>query len=89
MAFFNIENYLNKFRNIKPPKDSVKAEAVLIIKDLFGVLLESKDMNYRSGTLFIKSKDPVLKNEIFIKKAKILELLSKKLGSKSPKDLRF
>ncbi len=74
---------------MKAPKDALKTEIILIIKDIFDVSLESKDVECRAGTIFIKTKDSALKNEIFMKKAKILELLSKKLGPSSPKDLRF
>lgn len=74
---------------MKAPKDALKTEIILVIKDIFGVSMEPKDVDFRAGTIFIKTKDSALKNEIFIKKAKILEILSKKLGPSSPKDLRF
>ncbi len=89
MTLLNIGDYLARFKKLKPPADFVKSEIIKIIKDILGADLKATDITCKGGVIYIKSKNPVLKNEIFIKKEKILEALGKKLGTLSPKEIRF
>ena len=75
---FNISDYLSKFKNITPPDKFVKDELVVVVKDVVGVDIEKEDIDVRNGTVFI-STDPLIKNEIFLKKSEVLESLREKL----------
>lgn len=89
MTWNSVGNYLNKFKKLKPPKDFLKEQTVLVIKKILDIDLEPEDIDCRGATLFIKTKNASLKNAIFLNKEKILEKLSEKLGPKSPRDIRF
>lgn len=89
MTWSGLENYLEKFRRIKAPEDFLKDKISLTIKDILQIEIGLKDIEVRGATIFIKTKNAALKNEIFLNKGKILEKLSKKLGNHAPTDLRF
>lgn len=86
---FNISDYLAKFKNITPPDKFVKDELVVVVKDVVGIDIEKSDIDVRNGTIFL-SIDPIVKNEIFLKKAEVLESLREKLKSykKTVKEIR-
>jgi hypothetical protein len=75
---FNISDYLSKFKNITPPDKFVKDELVAVVKDVIGVEIKKDNIDVRNGTIFL-SVDPIIKNEIFLKKAEVLESLREKL----------
>ncbi|MFA4890204.1 MAG: hypothetical protein WC587_01025 [Candidatus Paceibacterota bacterium] len=89
MAWSRASNFLEKFKNLKPPKKFTQDETIKIINDILGISLKDGDIEQKGMALFIKSKNPAMKSEIFLRKNKILEDLSKKLGHKAPKDIRF
>lgn len=89
MTWINIGKFLERFKELKPPKKFIRDETAKIINSLFNVSINPKDINYRGGIICIKKINPALKNEIFIKKEKILQELSKKLGKKTPKEISF
>jgi hypothetical protein len=86
---FNIGDYLSKFKNITPPDKFVKDELVLVVKEIVGVEIEKGDIDVRNGTIFL-SVDPIVKNEIFLRKAEVMENLKEKLKiyKKTIRDLR-
>jgi hypothetical protein len=75
---FNISDYLSRFKNITPPDKFVKDELVAVVKDVIGVEIKKDNIDVRNGTIFL-SVDPIIKNEIFLKKAEVLESLREKL----------
>lgn len=75
---FNISGFLEKFKNITPPDKFVKDELVDVVKDVVGIDIEKENIGVRNGTIFI-SVDPIVKNEIFLKKREVLESLKEKL----------
>jgi len=77
---FNIGDYLSKFKNITPPDKFVKDELVAVVKDVVGVEIEKDDIDVRNGTVFL-SVDPIIKNEIFLRKKEVLESLRENLKS--------
>lgn len=89
MTWDNVGKYLDKFKNLKPPQKFMQDEVAEVIQRLLNVSIESENINERGGVLYIKIKNPSVKNEIFMNKNKILEELSKKLGSRTPKDIKF
>jgi len=85
----NIGNFLERFANLKPSQNLIKGEAAKIIGGVLDVEINQDDIEERNGILFFKSANPVLKNEIFLKKEVILEVLKDRLGPKAPNDIRF
>ncbi|HDO23632.1 MAG TPA: DUF721 domain-containing protein [bacterium] len=91
MTWVSVGNYLNRFKVLKPPEEFVRdevAEAVrkaLNVSALGGHNLEAE---LRGGILYIKTKNPALKNQIFMSKRQILEELGKRLGDRI-KEIRF
>lgn len=77
---FNIGNFLEKFKNIAAPDKFVKDVLIIVIKDAVGVEVEKDDISVRNGTIFL-SIDPVIKNEIILKKNEIMKNLTKKLST--------
>jgi len=58
-----------------------------VIKEATGIVIETKDIEFKNGTMFLNIK-PIYKNEIFFKKEKIFSELEKSLGKKAPSDFR-
>jgi hypothetical protein len=85
----NIGNFLERFANLKPSQNLIKDESAKIIGGLLNMEIKPEDIEERNGVLIFKSANPVLKNEIFLKKEIILKALKQRLGPKSPGDLRF
>lgn len=85
----NIGNFLEKFKNIVAPDKFVKDVLIAVIGDVAGVGVEKDDIGVRNGTIFL-SIDPIIKNEIFLKKNEIMENLAKKLSvyKKTIRDIR-
>lgn len=75
---FNIGDFLEKFKNITPPDKFVKEELISAVKDVVGIAIEKDNIDVRNGTIFI-SVDPIIKNEIFLKKSEVMENLKEKL----------
>jgi len=85
----NIGNFLERFANFRPSKTLIKEESAQIISAILNIEIRPDNFEERDGVLFLKSANPSLKNEIFLKKNQILEALKDKLGSQSPRDIRF
>ncbi len=89
MAWNKIGIFLKKFKDLKTPKKFILDETFKIIQNISGVFFNLKDIEQKGGIIFIKTKNSVKKNEIFINKEKILKELFKKFGLTAPKDIRF
>jgi hypothetical protein len=84
---FNINSYLEKFKRLEPPGDTVKTAAVRIIFETIGVKVEKNEMNVKDSILFLSVSSSV-KNEVYMNKKAILEKTRVLLGSKELKDIR-
>ncbi len=82
-----IKDLLARFEGILV-KEEFKKEAVReIISKIVGFEIKSEELNIKNGTLYLNIK-PIYKNEIFLKKERIIKELEKALGKKSPEDIR-
>lgn len=84
---FNVNDFLNKFKNLTPPDNEVREKSIEIIKNEIGVDIDKKNISIKNNSIFIKTK-PIIKNEIFINKEKILQKLKNEFGDKTPKNIR-
>lgn len=80
---------MERFTNLKPPKKFIQDETAQAIKSILNIDINLDDIEERGNIIYIKTKNPSAKNEIFLKKNLILEILQKKIGNRAPKDLRF
>jgi len=79
--------FLEKFKNIKVPKEAIVDDLIDVILDVVGIKLEKENITVNKPVVYIKAI-PVIKNEIFFKKQKILEEMEKRFYSKTINDIR-
>lgn len=83
-----ISDLLKKFKNITAPDIIIRNYIVDIVKEIINIKLDKKNIFVKNGIVYIKTK-PIYKNEIFINKKKIINLLKEKVGdSVYIKDIR-
>lgn len=78
---FNISDYLNKFKKLSESRGFLRNTISEAIKEVCEIEIKPEDIDVKSGIARINAK-PIVKSEIFLKKAKILELLKGKTESK-------
>ncbi len=76
---FNIEDFLIKFKNIKPPNDTTRGYVSDVIFDTLNIKIEKVNIKINNNSIYIKTSH-IIKNEIFLNKQKILNELNNKLG---------
>jgi len=82
-----ITNLLKKYLSFTP-KDSVVKESFLrVLMDFYNIEVESVNIKYSNGTLFLETSS-VIKNVIFLNKEAILNEMRKELKEKTPKNIR-
>ncbi len=74
-----ISKLLENFKKITPPDYYIKNSVASVIKDVSGFNLNKKNISYRNGIVYIKTKQSY-KSEIFINKQKIISILKEKIG---------
>ena len=89
MPWNNIAKYLEKFFIISPPGKFYQKEVVKALNEILNINLSENDMEYRFGVIYIKNNNTALKNEIFLNKNRIIQLLSQKIKKSGIKDIRF
>jgi len=78
---FNIAQYLEKFKQLSVSRNFLRDSVVEAIKEVCKIEINSKNIDFKDGILRIKEK-PIIKNEIFLKKNKILDFLNTKIQGK-------
>ena len=92
MAWNSVSKYLEKFFVISPPGKFYQKEIIKALNEILNINLSENDMEYRFGVIYIKNNPATsgtLKNEIFLNKDKIIQLLSQKIKKSGVKDIRF
>ena len=74
MSWNKISSYLDRFRAINTPQKTIKEIVVGVIAKSSGVVLETSDVDVKNQRVFLKIT-PILKNEIFLNRDRILETL--------------
>jgi len=83
----NISDFLGKFQIIISSDDDLKESIILAIKNTIGIVLNKKDLKVLGDTVFIKTS-PVIKNEIFLKKEKIIKKINEIPRKRKIRDLK-
>ncbi len=76
-----INLFLEKFKKLKVPDESVRKEFVKIVNNKYSLNIEFKDVKIQNNTIFFKAAS-VLKQEIYFDKREILDTLNKKFNKK-------
>jgi hypothetical protein len=80
--------FLNRFKNLKLSKTFIQKESAEAMAAVLKIKIKPEDVQEINGTLFVKSNNSSLRNEIFLKKREILNVLRQRLGPKAPRDIR-
>lgn len=84
---FKISDYLDKFTSALSDGRALKDSIVKVIYTVCGVNLDLKTVDVRDGAVYINAT-PIIKNEIFLKKQRILDKLEIELGSRKITEIR-
>ena len=84
----NINKFLERFKKITIPGESVRIKTAEILSAEFGEEIKIEDISIKINILFIKTSDASLKSEVFLKKNKILGKLREFIGKDTPKAIR-
>lgn len=71
---FNINLFLEKFKNLTPPDDFLRVQIVEAAREVAGVAIRKEDVRIQNRIVFITTT-PIAKNELYIKKTALLERL--------------
>lgn len=82
-----IKDLLNRFQNILNKEGINRGVIIETIYRITKVKLDKEVVKIKDKIVYLNIK-PLFKNEIFLKKEKILEELKSLLGNKSPVDFR-
>lgn len=84
---FNIGDFLKKFKNFVPLEKTIKDTLVEIVQEETGILLPKESVSVHNNVIFIHTT-PAIKNELFMRKQRLLFEMKKRIGNNSPQDLR-
>lgn len=72
-----LDDYLSKFKNLRPPVRSVKKVCIEAIQEECDITLRSHELSVNGGVVFITT-NPIIKSEIMIKKGILLQRIKRK-----------
>lgn len=76
MQLSNIQQYLEVYRKKLFAAEDERSNLIETIKRISGVTLLTKELQIKSGTLFIQS-DSITRNQIYLYKLKLIEEFKK------------
>jgi len=83
-----ISIFLNKLKKFSRPDILTREKTAEIIEEETGFKITEKDVFIRNRTIFLKIHNSVLKNEIYLKKEKILKKIQDLSGNKNVLDIK-
>jgi len=72
---------------LKPGKKVIKEDVVKIISNIIGLDIKEYNIDIKNNTAYIKT-EPIIKNQIFLKKQQILKQFLKEISTKNLRDIR-
>ena len=82
-----VGNLLDRYSHLAPPDLSVRQIVCECVQKELGIKIPLQRISIDRRQIFIQAS-PVVRNEIMMRKIKILEEISRKLGKDAPIDLR-
>lgn len=76
---FNISSFLDRFRNILLSDVALKETVANCLSEVLKVKIEKDSVSVKNGTISVKCS-PIIKGEIFMKKAPILAKIKESLA---------
>lgn len=86
MNLNNIGKFLKRFKGLESSDTYIKKALISVIEELFNEKIDKKDISIQKGTIYLRAH-PALKSEIYIKKAKTLEFVNKKIEKNIVKNI--
>ena len=87
MSLSPILEFLRKFESLRPRDESLKKAITFIIKKEIFIDILPEDITVQRGVAYIKA-NPVIKNEIFLRKNALIQAIEREAGAGTFKDLR-
>lgn len=84
---FSLNVFLEKFKNITPPDEAIRLLLSETIKKETGIEVSKKNISIRNNIAHIKIT-PIYKNEIHIKKGKIISKIKESFVGKNIIDIK-
>jgi hypothetical protein len=81
-----IKDLLDRWNTALFSEERKKETLARVLGEAIGVSLNTNDVKIQNGTVFLNIK-PIYKNEIFLKKDKILSKMEESFGKTSPKNI--
>lgn len=81
-----IKDLLLRFNSLLVSEEIKISSLIEAIKELTNITIKKEEVKIKGGTVYLSIK-PIYKNEIFLKKEKIISKITESLGKKAPKDI--
>lgn len=81
-----IKDLLESFKEILLGEELRKEKISLVIENISKIKIETKDIEIKNSVVILNIK-PIFKNEIFLKKERILEEFKKNFSKRIPTDI--
>ena len=89
MSWTLVNQFLNKFNNLKPPREFLQSSIAEIISQKTGVDLKAGNLDIKNGVIYIRVNNPMIKSQIMVCKECVLEEIQKRVGRRAPTDIMF
>ncbi len=83
-----LSSFLEKFKKFSRPDIVVREKTAEAIKKEIGREINEKDIRVKNGIIFLNIYNSSLKNEIFLKKNKILDIVRDLTSNKNIFDIK-
>jgi len=87
MSISPIKAFLERFKGITIPNESVRKFVAKIVKEKIDIEIDIKNIEYKNRVVSV-NEHSAIKNEIFLNKKEILRSLRDEFGKDSPKDIK-
>lgn len=83
----DIKDLLSRFQNLLLSGEGKKEIIKESVKKVLDIDLNTEDIEVKNNIVYLSIK-PIYKNEVLLKKERILSLVGEALGDKTPEDIR-
>lgn len=83
---FQLKSFFDRYRNIEPPEASVRKAVVQALENQ-NIKIQERSVRV-IGSIVYLDIEPVIKNIVFMRKKKILSVITESIGTGLVKDIR-